>query len=111
MGTHLRVLSESYPMNTYMTRLRCFSNIFVFLSLDKNSLSIGRVTNPYADAKIWENDMKPWHMGTHLRVLSESYPMNTNMTGLRCFSKIFVVLLCLDKNSLSIGRVRDHNIS
>ena len=24
-------------------------------------------------------------MGSHLRVLSESYPMNTNMTGLRWF--------------------------
>ena len=29
-------------------------------------------------------------MGTHLRVMSESYPMNTNMAGLRCFSEIFV---------------------
>ena len=29
---------------------------------------------------------------THLRVLSESYPMNTKMTGFRCFSKIFVYL-------------------
>ena len=27
-------------------------------------------------------------MGTHLRELSESYPMNINMIGLRCFSKI-----------------------
>ena len=24
-----------------------------------------------------------WHMGTHERVLDESYPMNTNMTGFR----------------------------
>ena len=31
-----------------------------------------------------------WHMGTHLRVLSESYLMNTNMTGFMWFSKIFV---------------------
>ena len=30
-----------------------------------------------------------WHVGTHLRVLSESYPMNTNMTGFRWFSKCF----------------------
>ena len=35
---------------------------------------------------------KPWHMGTHLRVLSESYPMNTNMTGFKWFSKIFASL-------------------
>ena len=25
---------------------------------------------------------KPWHMGTQLRELSKSYPMNTNMQGL-----------------------------
>ena len=27
--------------------------------------------------------MKPWHMGTHLRVLSKCYPMNTSMKGFR----------------------------
>ena len=31
-------------------------------------------------------------MGTHLRVLRESYPVNTNMTGFRRFSKIFCIL-------------------
>ena len=31
-------------------------------------------------------------MGTHLRVLSESSPMNTNITGFRWFSKIFASL-------------------
>ena len=36
--------------------------------------------NPYAAF------LKPWHMGTHLRVLSESYPMNFNMAGFRWFS-------------------------
>ena len=36
-----------------------------------------------------EKWLKPWQMGAHLRVLSESYPMNTNMTRLRRFSKIF----------------------
>ena len=30
-----------------------------------------------------EKCLKHWHMGTHLRVLSESYPMNTNMPGFR----------------------------
>ena len=32
---------------------------------------------------------KPWHLGTHLKVLSSTYPLNTNMTGLRWFSEIF----------------------
>ena len=35
---------------------------------------------------------KPWHMGTHLKVLSERYPMSTNMTGFRWFSKCFASL-------------------
>ena len=42
-------------------------------------------------------------MGTHMRVLNESFPMSTNMTGFRWFSKIVAFL---DKSSLSIGRVR-----
>ena len=33
---------------------------------------------------------KPWHIGTDLRVLSESYLMNNNITVLRWFSKIFL---------------------
>ena len=45
--------------------------------------------------------LKPWHLGTHLRVLSESYPMNTNMTW---FSKTFHPC-ALGESSLSIGRV------
>ena len=36
-----------------------------------------------------EKLLKPWHMGTHLKVLSESYPMNTNKTGFGWFSKKF----------------------
>ena len=35
------------------------------------------------DAKNLENQLKPWHMGTHLRALSMSYLMNTNITGSR----------------------------
>ena len=42
-------------------------------------------------------------MGTHLRALSESYPMNTNMTRFGRFSKFFASLC---KSSLSIGRVK-----
>ena len=44
-------------------------------------------------------------MGTHLRVvLSESYTMNTNMTGFRWFS--FVHHCDFDESCLSIGRVK-----
>ena len=43
------------------------------------------------DAKNPEKWQKPWQMGTHLKVLSESYQMNTNMTWFRGFPKIFVL--------------------
>ena len=39
-----------------------------------------------------EKRLKPWLTGTLLRVLSESYPMNTDMTRFRCFSKNICLL-------------------
>ena len=44
------------------------------------------------NAKIPEKWLKPWQMGTHLRVLSKSVLMDTNKTGFRWFSKIFASL-------------------
>ena len=45
------------------------------------------------DAKnLLKKILKPWHMGTHLRVLSESYLISTNITGFRWFSKILASL-------------------
>ena len=51
-----------------------------------------------------EKGLKPWQIGTHLRVLGESYPMNTNMTGFKWFSKSLCHCV-LDESSLSMGRV------
>ena len=45
------------------------------------------------------------HMGTHLRELSESYLMNTNMKGLDGFQKSFCTC-SLVESSLSIERVK-----
>ena len=39
-----------------------------------------------------EEWLKPCHMDTHLRVLSESYSMNINIAGLRWFSKKLCIL-------------------
>ena len=43
-------------------------------------------------------------MGTHLRILSKGYSMNTSMTGFRWLSKILHPF-ALDESSLIIGRV------
>ena len=51
---------------------------------------------------------EPWNMGTHLRVLGESYPMKTNMTRLRWFQKCLCPCAS-DESSLSIGRVKSMN--
>ena len=48
--------------------------------------------------------LKPWHMGTHLRVLGEGDPMNNKLTGFRWLSNILHPC-ALDESSLSIGRV------
>ena len=40
-----------------------------------------------------EEWLKPWLIDTNLIVLSESFPMNTNMTGFQWFSKIFACKL------------------
>ena len=53
--------------------------------------------------EIW---LKPKHMGTHLIVLSESYPMNTNIIGFRWFPKS--LLPCtLGESSPALERWRE----
>ena len=59
-------------------------------------------TNWYEKAEKWP---KPWHMGTHLRVLSESYQINTNMTGISMIFRKSLHPCALDESSLSNGRV------
>ena len=51
-----------------------------------------------------EKLLKPWDMGTHLTVLSESYQMNTNMTGLKCSQKSFCPC-AFDESIFSIERI------
>ena len=57
--------------------LQLFSFINPFITL------VARLANTkrYKSKKL----LKPWQMDTHLRVLSESNPMNTNMTGFKRF--------------------------
>ena len=45
-------------------------------------------------------------MGTHMKVLSESFPMNTNMTGFRCFPKNLSVFLFWMKVASSLEGLR-----
>ena len=46
--------------------------------------------------------MKPLKMGTHLRVLSESYLMNTNMTGIGWLSILFCTHVLRTKEALAL---------
>ena len=46
-------------------------------------------------------------MGTHLIVLGESFPMNTNMAGIKGFQK-FQEICAFGENSLSIERVNPY---
>ena len=63
---------------------------------DRNNLIHQLLVANFANTKWCKKTgkwLKPWHMGTYMRVLSENFPMNTNMTGFRSFSKI-VASLC-----------------
>ena len=55
--------------------------------------------------KIPGKQLKPWHMGTHLRVLSKSFQRIPTLQGLDNFQKSFSPFSTLDESSLSIGRV------
>ena len=79
--------------------------------------SINRVTgvNPqpaggqFGQYKMYERLLTTWHMGAHLRVLSEIFPMNTNMavSQLEAFQKA-LRSCALDESNLSNGRVKDN---
>ena len=48
-------------------------------------------------------------MGTHLRVLSKSYPMNTNMTGFRWISRNLCIFVLWKKVALALEGLRHKN--
>ena len=47
------------------------------------------ITKWYNAPEKW---LKPWHMGTNMRVLSKSCQMNTNMTGFRWFLTLMLLV-------------------
>ena len=53
-----------------------------------------------------EKSLKPWHMGTHLKVHGECYPMITNMTGFKWVSKCCILVLWTKVALACIGRVK-----
>ena len=89
MGTHLRVLSKCYLMNTNITRFRWLTKkslrlLWLKASSVLEGLLEGLLELLVADLDIKvEKRMEPWHVGTHLITLSEGFPMNTKMTGFR----------------------------
>ena len=55
VGTHLTVLSESYPMNTNTTGFVIFKQCLRSCSLDECCLSIGMVKDPECNIEIVMN--------------------------------------------------------
>ena len=84
------------------------STVNIFVEIYNLSLILMLLVANLANTKWcekYEKWPKPWHMGTHLRVLDESFSMNINMTGIQWFSKI-LASCALDESSLSSGRVK-----
>ena len=57
MCTHMRVLSESFPMNTNMKGFRLFSKILRSCALGDCILSIGRVKCPWLQSAVWSEPL------------------------------------------------------
>ena len=81
-------------MHVWISRLCYHKRMYACVALKGLTIIMLLVAN-LANAKLCkkpEKWVKLLQMGTHMKVLSESFPMNTNMTGFRCFSKIFASL-------------------
>ena len=100
MSDHAYVPSSKNEIQTCVRTLHACGQL-TFMLLKTN------LANKEWSKKKLKNDWKPgaWVL-ICMRVLSESYPMNTNVTGCVCFSKAFL-FLSLGSSSLSIGRVED----
>ena len=72
MGTHLRVLSESFPMNTNMTGLILFSKLLHFSSLNESSLGMKRVKIRPFTLKVPSRVERPKYKHGSLRLFIDS---------------------------------------
>ena len=93
-GFYVQPLGMSYKGNNMITCLVVNPDRKIF-----NPYAAGGLFGQYKmmQKKI-KKKLEPWQTGTHPRVLSDSFPMNTNMIGFGC---------TLDESSLSTGRVND----
>ena len=90
-------------MNTNMTGFRLPERLPLLLPL--LTLPMLLVAN-LANAKRCKKPgywLIPLHMGTHLRVRSEGYPMNTNMTGFRLPDRLLRLPLFLNPSNAASG--------
>ena len=84
--------------------LLLFGNVVV--SLNINPYAVGGLFGPYNMMQKAQKSLKPWHMGTHLRVLSEIYPMNTNMREVYMVFKNLCIFELLIKVASAVEGLR-----
>ena len=93
-GKWIPTTSSTHPVNTHSLWNRYFL-FSLFRSLSIIYLTLILLVANLAKTK-WckkpEKWLKTWQMGTHMRVLSESFPMSTHTTGFRWFSEFFAFL-------------------
>ena len=83
----------------------CFADNFRYVLLLTFMLLVANLANTIwcENPKRW---LKPWQMGTYLRVLSESYPMNTNMTGFYMFFKDLCIFVLWTKVASALEGIK-----
>ena len=105
MGTHLRVLIKSCPMNSNMTGFRWFSEIFAFLCFGLKEPQLGYFRPMAQGCKdLWKSS-KLSHVGIHWIALTGYYQMSTNVPLFQSFSDSFCyfVLATLSTSSIRVN--------
>ena len=114
MNIHMDWLPQASCHRTYYRALdtpnlnnqQSRQNLSRKISLGMYGLTLMLLEANLANTKYCKNpekSLKPWHIGTHLRVLREGYPMSTNMTGFRWFSKLFA-FFCYGRKQSQHGK-------
>ena len=93
-----------YPFEPWVYHRQGFKKKGSRWQFQEDLLTLLLLVANFVNTKLYKNPEKwpkPWKLGTHLKALSESYLMSTNMTGFGWFSKI-LAFLCSALEGLSI---------
>ena len=110
LGSHMRVLEESYPINTKMTgfKILCFLVHWTKVASAMEGLTplmLRLLLSKAQGRKVFWKPFKPCHVGIHWIALAEYFQMSTHMPGFQSFFQVFAPF-CIGQLASSSIRVK-----